>query len=144
MAISRQNLHPLRRAQLVLVAIIAVIGLGMSAVSTPAAKADSYSMFCSNVWLGPLGNPGDRCYQNQAYTAHYAWLRVWTNERAGCVQGVGYYGEPYTNWVCAPRESRAEVFLPDDGGGYRGVIRNNNVNNGGRFSGTTICCYSPN
>jgi hypothetical protein len=98
-------------------------------------------MFCHSVWLKPLGQSGDRCYQDPAYTAHYAGFRVWTNERAGCVQGVGYYGEPYTSWVCAPKESSASVGLPNDGGGYRGVIRNNNTAYGARFAGTTLCCY---
>jgi hypothetical protein len=121
-------------------AILVVLGLVTTA---PRAEADSLAGFCAG-WRAPYGQPGDRCDQNQAYAAHYAGFRVFTKERAGCVRALGYYGEPVTSWVCAPRESEAYVNLPDNKGFYRGSLRNNNTNYPGYFYGWTICCYSPN
>jgi hypothetical protein len=113
------------------------------AATAPAAKAaESLGSFCDPVLLLPYGQAGDSCEGSTAYVAHYADVRVYTNERAGCVRGIGYYGEPHTSWVCAPRESFGDVQLPKDGGWYRGAIRNNNTNYYGRFSGAYFCCYS--
>ena len=104
------------------------------------AKADSLFSFCNNVWLAPYGSPGYGCDGETAWAAPYAELYVWTNERAGCVRAIGYYGEAITGWTCVPNNSKGGTGLLPPGGTYRGSIRNNNVNYGGRFSGTTLCC----
>ena len=116
-----------------------LIGLSMRA---PDAHADSLSRFCASVWLHPLGTAGDHCEQETQYAAHYAGFTIHNQERAGCVRGLGYYGDPQTDWVCGPRESTAHVFIPNTGGFYRGAIRNNNTVQSGWFWGETTCCYS--
>jgi hypothetical protein len=121
-----------------LVAILAALCINEAA---PEANADSLTHFCDG-WRAPYGQHGDRCDQAVAYAAHYAGFRVINRERAGCVRGLGYYGEPVTSWVCAPRESEAFVSIPRTGGFYRGSLRNNNTNYAGWFYGMTVCCYS--
>jgi hypothetical protein len=131
-----------RKSKVVLLAFVLLIG-GLWSISTPTAHADSLTSYCNYVWLQPYGQYGDRCDQSEQYAAPYAALRVVTHERAGCVRALGYYGEPRTSWVCVTKESVGVVNLPREYGAlYRGSIRNNNTINGGRFDGTTLCCYS--
>jgi hypothetical protein len=107
--------------------VAAVLAVGLFS-ATSSAQAGG---FCAQ-WI----SGGGQCYQPQSETGHWAWFTVYTHERAGCVQVVGYYGEPYTSWVCASRESNATAYRPNNNGGYRGTIRNNNSNYGGYFSGS--------
>ncbi len=139
-----ETLRPKGRARVGLAAIAAVAAVlvTVSLMAAPTAQADSISTFCSG-WRAPYGQSGDRCDQSPAYAAPYVGFRVYTKERAGCVRGLGYYGEPVTSWVCAPRESEARVGVPNTGGFYRGSLRNNNTNYPGYFYGMTICCYGP-
>jgi hypothetical protein len=68
-------------------------------------------------------------------------VNVQTYERAGCVNYEGWYGELYRSWVCVGNNSATYVVVPEDGGSYIGVIRNNNLTYGGKFYAGYNCCW---
>lgn len=111
-------------------------------LSGPVSSAPAADAFCTNVWLQPYGQNGDRCYESTAQgNWHLADVVVFTQERAGCVTYAGYYGELYGSWQCAGAHSSKLVYVPNDGGFYRGVIRNNNLSYAASFTGQSLCCW---
>ena len=68
-------------------------------------------------------------------------VRVFTYERAGCVTYGDVWHNLMNSWSCTTNNSMKEMSLPNDGGWYRGIIRNNNTSYGGNFAGETLCCY---
>lgn len=139
LTLSFEKASPLRYRSLIAFFAAALLALGVLSTTAPAAHANIG--FCGWVYLQPLGQAGDSCEQDTSAAKNYAYVQVTTFGRAGCVRGIGYYGEPHTNWVCGPRESYAIANLPNDGGLYRGAIRNNNLTYGARFGGGAACCY---
>lgn len=130
------------RASLALAGLLMAILMyaGMAAVTVSKASA---APFCSAVNLAPYGSYGDRCFAWVWEADNYVTVAVITHERAGCVT----YADANTydlqgSWVCAGNYWEAYKVLRDDGRNYRGVIRNNNLNNPGRFDGFQNCCWN--
>src|SRR5262249_26275486 len=98
--------------------------------------------FCSQVWLQPFGQAGDRCAAGHAEWGHIGSVTIVAYDRAGCVNYEGWYGELYRSWMCMPKGSNGVISVPQDGGSYDAVIRNNNLSFGGKFSGGYWCCWS--
>jgi len=110
----------------------------LAAGTAPAAQADE---FCKNAYLQPYGQYGDRCDMLVSQAGHFFEVGIQTSGRAGCVRIIGYYGEPVTNWQCTSAWSHTSILRANDGGYYRGSIRNNNSTYGAYFSGFNGCCY---
>lgn len=123
------------RSRLVMsAALAALVLLTFAWMTGPVSRASANGAFCSG-YLFPYGQAGDRCESGIGTAWHHWRIDNSTGERAGCVQALGYYGEAVSGWACAPPWSTASVYLPNDGGFYRGKIRNNNVSNGAYFNG---------
>lgn len=129
----------------VLFLVTGVLSLGMAKGPIGLAQADvapgNYD-FCTKVTLQPLGKSGDRCGAGHAGWGHLLSVNIHTYERAGCVNYVGYYGELYRSWTCVPNNTYSYIVVPNDGGSYSGIIRNNNLSYSGKFSGVYSCCWT--
>lgn len=138
----RRSVKP--SARLIVTGISALLALGLLAPIEQAAAEPtpgSHS-FCSSVWLQPFGQAGDRCAAGHAEWGHIGSVAIQTGERAGCVNYEGWYGELYRSWWCLPKGAGGSITVPQDGGSYDGIIRNNNLSFAGRFSGSYWCCWS--
>lgn len=59
-----------------------------------------------------------------------------TYERAGCVDYADVWHNLITSWVCYPKWTElGSVAVRQDGGWYRGAIRNNNLTYAANFNG---------
>jgi hypothetical protein len=136
-----------RRARFWLGAIIVSAGLVFAMAAGPISNAGavqpgSYN-FCET-WLAPWQGEGQfhgRCDAGDGISGYKVnRVSVFTYERAGCVN----YGDVWHNlmksWSCTTSNSQKDIYLPNDGGWYRGIIRNNNTSKGGNFAGNVICC----
>lgn len=116
--------------------------VAMSAAPVSRASADN---FCSSVTLPPYGTYGDHCYAWE-WEAHQ-WLAIvgiGTTNRAGCVTsaaGSGYALKE--SWYCIGNYSFGQKYVTPIAESRRGVIRNNNLNYSGTFSGSQACCWEP-
>ena len=130
-----------RRGLLLLAALALSVPISSTLAAGPISAAHAES-FCNWVWLSPYGQGGNSCDASLSEgNWHMMQVSVVTFERAGCVTYIGYYGESYHSWACAPANSRKDLYLPNDGGWYRGSIRNNNMTYGARFGGSYLCCW---
>ncbi|HEY6730853.1 MAG TPA: hypothetical protein VI039_07505 [Solirubrobacterales bacterium] len=133
-----------RRLGLICAAIVALI-LFLGITAGPVDKAQAITPgthgFCTNWWLKPFGQSGDRCAAGHDGWGKIGWVLITTHERAGCVNYEGWYGELYSNWACFPKGTSGYKMVPNDGGSYDGIIRNNNQSSGGYFDGSYWCCY---
>jgi hypothetical protein len=130
------------RTKRFLIAVVAAAAMSFAMASGPVSTADAAytGTFCTNVWLQPYGQSGDRCWMGVGYANHYSSFNIRTESRAGCVATAGYYGEQINSWVCASAYGWALNGVPNPTAGfYRGLIRNNNLSNPGSFSGGAYC-----
>jgi hypothetical protein len=67
-------------------------------------------------------------------------VSVFTNERAGCVTYGDVWHNLMNSWSCTSSHSQKDMYIPNNGGWYRGIIRNNNTSYGGYFDGNVLCC----
>lgn len=126
-----------------LAAAIATLALVIpwTVTSAEATPPGGNNTFCSNVWLQPFGQNGDRCDAGNQNWGRIMSVTIGTKERAGCVNYHGWYGEYYRSWACFGNYTEGIIYInPNDTGSYIGIIRNNNLSYGGRFSGTFYCC----
>lgn len=112
----------------------------VSAGSAPRANAEAAAWFCPSngeLWLGPwLGDFNGRCDAPDnvsGYNRNSA--NIYTNERAGCVDYADVWHNIIDSWRCVPNHSIGGISIRQDGGWYRGIIRNNNTSQGGYFHG---------
>lgn len=130
------------RGRMLLAAVAATIALCFALASGPVAKSDAAVInFCSSVSLAPFGQAGDRCFAGHDHWGHIMYSTIQTFERAGCVNYAGWYYELYASWKCVGKNSTTYIYVPNDGGSYQGVIRNNNSSYSGKFSGSYTCCW---
>jgi hypothetical protein len=127
-----------KRVASILAATAATFALFFAASPQPAAAAG----FCTNAWLSPYGQGGDRCW-GPAKRALYR-AEVITYERAGCVNIADGSNNLTQSWACGPSGSApgyaAAVGIPIyPNFYYKGVIRNNNLSFSGKFSGFMVC-----
>jgi hypothetical protein len=116
---------------------VVAISASLSSVMAAGSVSEASALpFCDTVVLQPWGKAGDTCYAglNQGGVG-LAVVTLQTHERAGCVSYAGYYGELYHSWTCTGNNSLVQVWPSQDGGWYRGVIRNNNTSWAARFGG---------
>lgn len=127
---------------LALCGVVLVLFLGLWMVQGPVQESNAASHnFCSGVWLQPFGQNGDRCSAGKDSWGRILSVSIVTQQRAGCANYHGWYGEYYRSWECVGNYSFTTLFLhPDDQGSYIPIIRNNNLNYGGRFDGGYNCC----
>lgn len=122
------------------VAILTLVGAALLLSMSPQKAAASN--FCTNVWLAPYGQGGDRCWGPSAQGVNYAQVVTYT--RAGCVSIADGSNNLLTSWVCGGAGSApgyaAAAYYPYNYSQYRkAVIRNNNTTNGGQFAGGYNC-----
>jgi hypothetical protein len=97
--------------------------------------------FCTNVWLQPFGQNGDRCSAGKDNWGRIMSVNIMTYQRAGCVNYHGWYGEYYRSWECFGSYGGGVIYLdPNDQGSYIGIIRNNNMSYGGKYNAGFYCC----
>lgn len=107
-------------------AVALVTVLGSSAPSAMAANEN----FCGIV-LAPFGQNGDRCWG----AGHYIYdVNLVTYERAGCVDVANSNNELLQAWQCVGSTSSWSLIM-EPTMRRKGVVRNNNVNNSGKFGG---------
>ena len=134
------------RRLLAILGVVSVLFLGLWATKGPLAQVHAApslgnNAFCTDVWLQPHGRNGDSCSAGQGNWGRIHSVTIRTYTRAGCVNYHGWYGEFYRSWNCYGNETYGRVYVPNDGGSYIGVIRNNNLSYSGKFGGAFACCY---
>lgn len=112
--------------------------LSYAAVLAPTAKAGSIE-FCQYVALAPNGQALDRCWGPSE--SRLAIVGVKTYERAGCVTYASPTNVLQDSWFCIGSNNYGTRYVRNDGASHKGVIRNNNLNYWGRFTGTQTCCF---
>ena len=128
-----------------MVALATAICLLMLVFALAAAKASAGGAnFCTNAWLAPYGQGGDRCWGPSQRGTNQA--NVVTFTRAGCVSIASGSNTLLTSWVCGAASSApqtaATVYYNKDLEQFRkGVIRNNNLSYSGQFSGGQSCAW---
>lgn len=132
-----------RRAKLWLGAVIAsaamLLAVSAGPVSTASAVTPGSYNFCEG-WLGPWqGFFNGRCDAPDSVSGYGVYrVTVFTYERAGCVNYGDVWHNLMTNWSCTGNHTEKHLYVPDNGGWYRGIIRNNNTSKGGNFAGNVI------
>jgi hypothetical protein len=112
-----------------------------AAATGPVAKADAdAAYFCPTGggwgWLDPAWTGIYRCDAADSVSGYgQDWAKVYTDSRAGCVDYADVWHNLIDSWHCVPQYSQGIVYIRQDGGWYRGVIRNNNLSYGGWFRG---------
>jgi len=129
------------KATLVMGATILGIALvSLLAGMVPAAKADVQGnmYFCTQVWLQPYGQAGDRC---ASPLGGYLYAVTGnTVEHSGCVSVLNNIGNVSSTWACTPGGNTAvQKYFPGDGIWRRGIIRNNTTGSGAHMSGSQWC-----
>jgi len=122
--------------------IIAVVLLASLSIGTQRAQASpAYLHFCPTggtwVWLDPAWTGNYRCDGADSVSGYGRYkVEIDTFERAGCVDYADVWHNLITSWVCFPKETwYGAISVRQDGGWYRGVIRNNNSTYAARFGG---------
>jgi hypothetical protein len=117
-----------------ILAVSAVMLCTMSAGSASSASAAG-GTFC-NGWLDPAWTGNYRCDSPDnvsGYGLRYVFVNTVT--RAGCVDYADVWHNLIDSWVCTGKNSQVRIDVRQDGGWYRGTIRNNNLTYSGAFSG---------
>lgn len=127
-----------RRLAVLFAVCLSAVTLFSAANASPA----SAGLFCNYVWLAPYGQGGDRCWGPAQRALN--WASVRTYERAGCVNIADVNNNLTQSWACGGAGSApgyaAAVGIPIyPNSYYKGVIRNNNLSFGGRFTGEMSC-----
>lgn len=124
--------------------VLGMLGATLLLASTFTPKA-SATEFCTNVWLAPYGQGGDRCWGPSIQGLSYGAIRTFT--RAGCVDIADGNNNLLESWVCGAAGSApslaAEIWYQQDfTNNHKAVIRNNNLSFSAQFQGTYACSYS--
>lgn len=119
---------------------LAVFGFISAGAPSRANAEQRGAFFCPSEgegWLGPWqGDFNGRCDAPDNVSGYNRTLAVvYTNERAGCVDYADVWHNIIDSWRCVPSYSQGSISIRQDGGWYRGIIRNNNTSNGGYFHG---------
>lgn len=116
------------RGTLLLAILVAVSGwLLIGPVTNSYAGGEN---FCSEVWLQPYGQAGDRC---TAPNGGYIWgVTLLTRERAGC-EDIENNGVLLASWTCIGAANQILVYYSGNQWAH-GIIRNNNLSYAGRFT----------
>ncbi len=126
-----------------LLATLAVMaGMFCAVFAGPVQKAnaeEAASGFCPTngyMLLDPAWTGIYRCDAPDNVSGYNrTWSIIFTQERAGCVDYADVWHNLIDSWKCFPKYTQGSISIRQDGGWYRGVIRNNNTNNSGWFHG---------
>ena len=134
MALNRMR----QRVSAVLAVLLMASAMCGVAASTQATKADASeyaSNFCG-VWLDPAWTGNYRCDSPDNVSGYGRDLvSVTTVERAGCVDYADVWHNLINSWTCFPSHTQGYMSIRQDGGWYRGAIRNNNATYRAQFVG---------
>jgi hypothetical protein len=139
--VSSVSLSPSWKRRALMAILLSVVSIALVQAASPSRAEAARVNWCTNVYLAPLPS-GNECHMPTNLAAYHMFIGVDTQERAGCVRILGYYGEPLSSWQCVGNYSSTQIYNSGAPGFYRGAIRNNNLSNWGHFSGYTICCKS--
>jgi len=115
---------------------IALLGVLAANAATPAKAETLARTFCSG-WLDPAWTGTYRCDAPDSLSGYNRQnVGIRTVERAGCVDYADVWHNLITSWVCTPSNTEKIISIRQDGGWYRGVIRNNNLSYRGQFVGS--------
>jgi hypothetical protein len=109
--------------------------LAIGSVSTAKAGNLAAGFDCGK--LDPAWTGNYRCDSPDKISG-YNRDRVFINtyERAGCVDYADVWHNLINSWVCYSKGTElGSIAVRDDGGWYRGAIRNNNLTYAGNFNG---------
>lgn len=127
----------------VLATLAVVVGMFCAVFAGPVQSANAAgSWFCptnGDMWLDPAWTGIYRCDAPDnvsGYNRTETW--IYTNARAGCIDYADVWHNLIDSWHCVPSYSQGGITIRQDGGWYRGVIRNNNTNVGGWFHGAVF------
>jgi hypothetical protein len=121
-------------------AICSVLLMSVQLSSPSAASAVGWK-FCPSGngygWLDPYPTGTYRCDAPDSASGYGLDLvTISTLERAGCVDYADVWHNLINSWVCYPKGTEwGGISVRQDGGWYRGVIRNNNLSYKGLFTG---------
>jgi len=116
--------------------IVGVVMLGVL-VGPPPAHAGN---FCTNVTLAPYGSGGDRCLSVAEKNLDISLVE--NHERAGCADITDTSNNLVTEWVCGAAGTNVDATISAERAFehyWKAIIRNNNVNNSGVFTGHYNC-----
>jgi hypothetical protein len=131
--------RPGLRITLLVAAVTLLAALTMGAQRAHADEAIAH--FCptsgSWVWLDPAWTGTYRCDGDDSVSGYGRFkVELDTFERAGCLDYADVWHNLITSWACFPKETwYSSLSIRQDGGWYRGVIRNNNSTYRARFGG---------
>jgi hypothetical protein len=109
--------------------------LALGSISTARAGNLAAGFACGK--LDPAWTGNYRC-DSPDNISGYNRDRVFINtyERAGCVDYADVWHNLISSWVCYPKGTElGSIKVREDGGWYRGAIRNNNLTYAGNFNG---------
>lgn len=122
-----------------LIVLLALLASCTVLILAPGAKAENEESGIAyrvcNVSLDPAWTGNYRC-DAPDYASGYGldWVFINTYERAGCLDYADVWHNLINSWVCFPKNtSLGSYSVRQDGGWYRGVIRNNNLTYSGQF-----------
>ena len=128
-----------RRCTSALAALAVILGMlvTLSAAPVPKAEASEYaSNFCGG-WLDPAWTGIYRCDSPDNVSGYGRDLvSITTVERAGCVDYADVWHNLVNSWTCFPNHTQGYMSIRQDGGWYRGAIRNNNSTYRAQFVGS--------
>jgi hypothetical protein len=128
-----------RASWILSVLVASAVLFGMSSASPVSnAKAVGFaSNFCGG-WLDPAWTGTYRCDSPDSLSGYHRQnVMINTRERAGCVDYADVWHNLIDSWTCYPKWTElGGIKVRQDGGWYRGVIRNNNLSYKGQFIGT--------
>jgi hypothetical protein len=117
-----------RRAAVLVAGVALLLTILLYAGAPSKAHATN---FCTNVWLQPYGQAGDRC--TAAEGGYIGFVTVVTHERAGC-ESVANNGVVLEPWTCIGPNNYLGTYH-DNTRWSHGIIRNNNLSSAGHFDG---------
>jgi hypothetical protein len=126
-----------RSARLSLALIVIGLMVGLMTFSAPQ-QANAQSEIAYRVCQGYLDPAWTGTYRCDApdYASGYGldWALITTYERAGCVDYADVWHNLINSWACYSKGTEfGGIAVRQDGGWYRGVIRNNNLTYRGNF-----------
>jgi hypothetical protein len=116
---------------------LAVLLVAAASLSVSSASAGNLVAGFECGKLDPAWTGNYRC-DSPDNISGYNRDRVYINtyERAGCVDYADVWHNLMASWVCYPKWTQVgSINVRQDGGWYRGVIRNNNLTYAGNFNG---------
>lgn len=122
-----------------LLSVVAMLAIWLGAAASPAKAWETAAGFQCGT-LDPAWTGNYRCDSPDnisGYGVDYVFIN--TYERAGCVDYADVWHNLKASWVCYSKGTElGPIAVRQDGGWYRGAIRNNNLTYPGNFNGVVV------